>query len=204
MTSSERVVALRSALVHVVRTGVPGAIVECGVWRGGSAMAAALTLLSLEEVRPLHLFDTFEGMSPPTEVDVSYDGHRASDVLRESGPDSTYWAIASMDEVRANLASTGYPDGSTHLVRGRVEDTIPDRAPDEIALLRLDTDWYESTRHELVHLWPRLSPGGVLIVDDYGHWQGARRATDEFLASLEREPLLHRIDYTARAAVKPA
>jgi O-methyltransferase len=203
MTSSERVVALRGALVHLVSTGVPGAIVECGVWRGGSSMAAALTLLSLDEVRPLYLFDTFEGMSPPTETDVSHDGHRASDLLRESGPDSTYWAIASIDEVRANLESTGYPGGSTHLISGRVEDTIPGQAPHEIALLRLDTDWYESTRHELLHLWPRLSPGGVLIVDDYGHWFGARRAADEFFASLEHPPFLHRIDYTARLAVKP-
>jgi len=204
MTSSERIVALRGALMHIVRTDVPGAIVECGVWRGGSAMAAALTLLSLGEVRPLYLFDTFEGMSQPTDADVSHNGRRASDLLHESGEDSWVWAIASIDEVRANLDSTGYPDGSTHLVRGRVEDTIPDQAPPEIALLRLDTDWYDSTRHELVHLWPRLSPGGVLIIDDYGHWLGARRATDEFLASLERPPLLHRVDYTARMAVKPA
>ena len=72
--------------------------------------------------------------------------------------------------------------------------------PERIALLRIDTDWYESTRHELVHLYPRLSPGGVLIIDDYGHWQGARKAVDEyFQAGL----FLNHIDYTGRLAIKP-
>jgi O-methyltransferase len=83
-----------------------------------------------------------------------------------------------------------------------VERTLPDRAPAEIALLRLDTDWYESTRHELVHLYPRLSAGGVLIVDDYGHWAGAKRAVDEYLGEQAEPLLLHRIDYTGRIAIK--
>ena len=87
---------------------------------------------------------------------------------------------------------------------GRVEDTIPDQAPARIALLRLDTDWYESTRHELEQLWPRLAPGGVLIVDDYGHWQGARQAVDEYFAAHRVPMLLNRIDYTGRIGVKPA
>jgi hypothetical protein len=83
-----------------------------------------------------------------------------------------------------------------------VEETLPARAPGKIALLRLDTDWYESTRCEMEHLYPRLSPGGVLIVDDYGHWQGARDAVDEYLAAHEEALLLARVDYTARIAVK--
>lgn len=81
-------------------------------------------------------------------------------------------AVASLDEVKANLATTGYPSDHLHFVEGMDEDTIPAVAPEEISILRLDTDWYESTRHELRHLWPRLSPGGVLIIDDYGHGQG--------------------------------
>ena len=90
-----------------------------------------------------------------------------------------------------------------HFVQGKVEDTIPRQVPARIAVLRLDTDWYESTRHEFVHLYPRLSQWGVAIIDDYGHWQGARRATDEFIATLPHPLYLQRIDYTGRLAIKP-
>ncbi len=100
------------------------------------------------------------------------------------------------------MASTGYPEERLHFVKGKVEETIPGDLPGKIALLRLDTDWYESTRHELEHLWPLLVPGGVLIIDDYGHWAGARRAVDEFFADRVDAPLLNRVDYTARVGVK--
>jgi O-methyltransferase len=100
------------------------------------------------------------------------------------------------------VLSTGYPAERVHLVEGRVEDTLPAAAPEEIALLRLDTDWYESTKHELVHLYPRLSPGGVLILDDYGHYEGARRAVDEYFESAGGRPLLTRVDYTGRVGIK--
>ena len=102
------------------------------------------------------------------------------------------------------MISTGYPRDRFRLVKGKVEDTIPQHAPERIALLRLDTDWYESTRHELAHLYVRLVPNGVLIIDDYGHWQGARRAVDEFFATCTPKPLLQRLDYTGRLAIKPA
>jgi len=106
------------------------------------------------------------------------------------------------DAVRATLTQSGYPTGRLHFVRGPVETTLPEHAPERLALLRLDTDWYESTRHELQHLYPRLSEGGVLIVDDYGHWEGARRAVDEYFERHPPAPLLNRIDYTGRIAVK--
>jgi hypothetical protein len=110
--------------------------------------------------------------------------------------------IATLEDVTANVAAVGYPAELVKFVRGKVEDTIPVTAPESIAILRLDTDWYESTRHELEHLYPRLVPGGVLIIDDYGHWQGARRAVDEYLARLPEPLLLNRIDYTGRIAIK--
>jgi O-methyltransferase len=97
------------------------------------------------------------------------------------------------------MQSTGYPSDRVHYVKGLVEATVPQQAPDEIAILRLDTDWYESTKHELEHLWPRVRPGGVLIVDDYGHFEGARRAVDEFFGP---GVFLHRIDYTGRLVLK--
>jgi O-methyltransferase len=205
MTSVERIVALRDAVAHVCRHRIDGAIVECGVWRGGSMMAAALTLQELGERRPLHLFDTFAGMPPPADVDRDISGTTAAGLLATEDPATgSTWAASPLADVRRNVLGTGYPAELVQFVAGRVEETIPARAPDRIAVLRLDTDWYESTRHELEHLYPRLAVGGVLIIDDYGHWQGARRAVDEYLAATGVRLFLSRIDYTGRLAVKPA
>ena len=101
------------------------------------------------------------------------------------------------------LYGTGYPSERIHFVPGKVEDTIPASAPESIALLRLDTDWYESTKHELVHLFPRLATSGVLIIDDYGHWRGSRLACDEYFEQNRVPILLNRIDFTGRIALKP-
>lgn len=199
-TSRDRLAALIAAIEYIVRAGVPGAIAECGVWRGGSMMAVAKTLLALQEKRDLYLYDTYEGMSAPTSRDRSILGQSAVlwfEALQRAGK---RWDDVSVEEVMANLASVGWPANRTHLVVGRVEETIPRILPGQLALLRLDTDWYESTLHELTHLYPLLSPGGVLIVDDYGHWEGARAAVDEYFA--ERPVYLHRVDYTARLVVK--
>ena len=206
--SAERIVGLMDAVKYVSVNNIPGAIVECGVWRGGSVMAAAYALIGLQQTsRDLYLFDTFEGMSEPTEKDIMFDGQSAADILRNSerkeGVDS-YWCFESQESVARNVASTGYPREQLHLVKGKVEDTIPKHAPEQIALLRLDKDWYESTAHELFHLYPRVSPNGIVIIDDYGHWQGARRAVDEYFAKQSFKPLLNRQDYTGRLLVKPA
>jgi hypothetical protein len=181
----------------VVRNRIAGDMVECGVWKGGSVMAMALTLLQLgERDRSLYLFDTFSGMTPPSDVDVDYQGQQAQVIL------DAVRCEASQQEVENAVFSTGYDREKIHFVPGRVEETIPAYAPESIALLRLDTDWYESTQHELVHLFPRLARGGVIIIDDYGHWRGARQAVDEYIAQRQIPLLLHRIDYTGRIAVK--
>ncbi len=206
MTSRERMYALWQATQHIARAGISGDVVECGVWRGGSSMLAALALLGAGALRPMWLFDTYEGMPVPSERDRQWDGERAADrlALQERVPGATNdWAFATLDDVRQQMAATGYPPELLHFVKGPVEKTLPAQCPSTISLLRLDTDWYESTLHELEHLWPRLSTGGVLIIDDYGHWQGAREATDEFFQAHGVSILLHRIDYTGRIAVKP-
>ena len=203
MTSPERVAALVEAVRYVCRHRVPGDVVECGVWRGGSMMAVARTLLELGERRGLHLFDTFAGMPPPGAHDRDLAGVAAADLMAAEDPATgSVWARSPLDDVRRNVLSTGYPEGDVRFVVGRVEETVPRQAPATIAILRLDTDWYESTRHELVHLFPRVAAGGVLIIDDYGHWQGARRAVDEYLAASSARILLNRIDVTGRIAVK--
>ncbi len=204
MTSIERQASLVQAVRYLVRRGIEGCFVECGVWRGGSSMATALTLMQEgDTTRHLHLFDTFEGMTPPTDADKTADGTSAQAHLEQDVNKTGYWCVAGIEDVQRNMKSTGYPQDRIHLVKGPVEATIPERAPvGPIALLRLDTDWYESTRHELVHLFPLLAEGGVLIIDDYGHWDGARKAVDEYLATLGRGFYLHRIDYTGRLLIK--
>ncbi len=195
MTSPEAIDGLCRSVEYAVKNRIPGDIIECGVWRGGSMMAIARTLLEMGDTsRHLYLFDTFAGMPDVTEK----DGAAAAQWMKR--PDTSKLAIP-LETVQKNIARVAYPAERVHFIRGRVEETIPANAPEKLALLRLDTDWYESTMHELVHLYPRLSPGGVLIIDDYGYWEGARKATDEYFA--DKPILLHRIDYTARFVVKP-
>jgi len=200
-TSLERVVALADAVEYVVRRDIPGDFVECGVWRGGSAMVIALTLSRLGiRDRRLWLYDTFGVMPPAGEHDRDYSGRSVTGDTLEAVNNASHISGLTLSEVQRAMASTGYPPEQIEYVRGLVEATIPDKAPERIVLLRLDTDWYESTRHELVELYPRLEAGGVLIVDDYGHYAGARKAVDEYFAS---DPiLLSRIDYTGRLAIK--
>jgi O-methyltransferase len=199
MTSPERVAALCQAVRHIEANNVSGAFVECGVYRGGSSMAAAM---SFTKPRDLYLYDTFEGMSAPSTNDWHVGSKRsAADLLSANDKSARVWCYSSLEEVRSNMNKTGYPHDLVHCIQGRVEETIPRSAPDEIALLRLDTDWYESTKHELEHLYPRLSPGGILIIDDYGCWAGARKAVDEYFAGAG--VFLNRIDSTGRLVVKP-
>jgi O-methyltransferase len=205
MTSAERIHAVCEATRYIERNSIPGAVVECGVWRGGSMMAVARTLLSMNVVgRELFLFDTFDGMSVPDQNDVSLVGERASDLieLHEKSESDRFWCYAPLDAVKKAVLSTGYPREKVRFVKGRVEETLPREAPEQIALLRLDTDWYESTRHELETLYPRLVRGGVLILDDYGHWQGARKAVDEDIERNGLKLFLSRTDYTGRVAIK--
>lgn len=203
MTSVERIDALVRSVRYVHENAIAGDIVECGVWRGGSMMAAALTLANLGARRRLWLFDTFAGMTPPTTDDRDFAGTSAAAFLASADREtSKVWAKASLGDVQAGMAETHYPGDLITYVVGPVEETIPDRAPDAIALLRLDTDWHASTRHELAHLWPRLSRGGVLIIDDYGSWAGAKKAVDEYFEESGLTPYLHRIDKAGRLVLR--
>ena len=205
MTTPERVNALIDAVRYVVENKIDGAMVECGVWKGGSTMAMALTLKKLGNYhRDLYLYDTFSGMTAPSDVDVSISGAEAHETFAKTklSEDASDWCLSPLDEVRENVLSTGYPKEKIHLIKGKVEDTIPENIPKEIALLRLDTDWYESTKHELIHLFPLLKPNGILIIDDYGHWEGARKAVDEYISDNNIHILLNRIDYSGRISVK--
>lgn len=204
LTSPERIFALCEAIRYIVTNRIPGDIVECGVWKGGSMMAVARTLIQLgDTTRNLYLFDTFDGMATPSEKDISLTGASASTLLKYSDKEdkASVWCYSPLEEVQKVIGNVGYSNDKIHFIKGKVEETLPAQAPQTIALLRLDTDWYESTRHELVHLFPRLSPGGVIIIDDYGHWKGARQAVDEYIQENNIKILLNRIDYTGRIGV---
>jgi hypothetical protein len=206
MTPVERLCNLLEAVRFVVRHGVEGAIVECGVWRGGSMMLVANCLLRLGATdRDLYLFDTFAGMPPPSDHDVMSDGLSARVLFdrHSNGARGSNWCRAEVETVHENMKTTGYDERRVQYVDGPVEETLPGRAPEKIALLRLDTDFYESTRHELIHLFPRLVSGGVLIIDDYGSWLGCRRAVDEFVEQRGLRLLMTRVDNSCRVAIKP-
>ncbi len=168
-------------------------------------MAMALTLSKLGDYnRDLYLYDTFSGMTAPSDADVSIFGGKAQEKYSrvKISEDTSDWVLSPLNEVKDNMFSTGYPIEKIHFIEGKVEKTIPENIPNEIALLRLDTDWYESTKHELIHLFPLLQLYGVLIIDDYGHWKGTKRAVDEYISDMNIRILLNRIDYTGRIAIK--
>jgi O-methyltransferase len=152
----------------IERDHVPGAIVECGVYRGGSA---ALLSAATSASRPVVLFDSFKGLPPPGER----DGNQARRVYREG------WCEGSVSDVTELLARHGIASGRVQFVEGWFQDTLPQNRPDQIALLHIDADWYDSVRVCLENLYDLVSPGGYVVWDDYRRWVGCTRAVDEFL-----------------------
>ncbi len=206
MTSIERMYSLYCSVNFIIRNEIKGDFVECGVWKGGSAMLIAKMLSNYKENnRKIFLYDTFEGMSEPTEMDKDILGGEANIRMQNSlkSDQNSIWCYSSIEEVKENLRTTGFALSNINMIKGKVEDTIPGTMPpDTIALLRLDTDFYESTLHELNHLYPLLNTDGVLIIDDYGHWQGCKKAVDEYFEKEKVKMLLNRIDYTGRVGIK--
>jgi hypothetical protein len=198
MTTWERQFALYKSVIYMVRNNIPGDIVECGVWKGGSSMMAAYTLLHLNDTgRHLYLYDTYTGMAEPGEADSTYGNSALNTWKKKQKGDINEWCYSPVEEVENNLARTNYPKDKLHFVKGKVEDSIPGTIPKTIGILRLDTDWYSSTKHEMNHLYPLVSKGGVVIIDDYGYWEGSKKALIEYFAEHDLHPLLNRIDGAA-------
>jgi len=205
MTSLERIYALVNSVEYIVNAELPGDIVECGVWKGGSAMLVAYKLLEMKDVsRRIYLYDTFSGMTKPTEDDyLLSDGTPAESQMRKMGKTSfENWCFSPLSEVKKNMFSTGYPRNKLIFVKGKIEESVPQTIPTQISLLRLDTDWYQSTMHELIHLFPLLVEKGVLIIDDYGYWSGQKKAVDEYFATNKINILFNRIDFGGRIGIK--
>lgn len=210
MGSRERVVATINACKHAIQAGIGGDFVECGVWRGGNSIAAKLTFENYGSDKKVWLFDTFTGMTPPTEHDTTrFSEKSAAERFAEAQTgEHNEWCFASLEDVQANFKSAGADMAGVRFIAGDVTKTLAeeDNLPDELCALRLDTDFYDSTKAELEVLYPRLSIGGSLLIDDFGHWDGARRAVEEYLEGLpaRARPLLHYTDYSGRMGVKVA
>ena len=211
MSTPELCYALFQAVEHIRTAGIEGAVVESGVWRGGNVALCALTLLAGgDTTRDLYLFDTFDWSWPDltqwdTKVGEGTAAQRNSVLAQRRNAPQDYLDAQGVSEakVRDYIAATGYLPAKIHTIKGLVQDTIPAQAPDRIALLRLDTDMYESTYHELVHLYPRLVSGGILFVDDYPTERGCVKAVEQYFSEAGSRPFLSRIETQGRIAVKP-
>jgi len=207
MVSIDRIWAIIQATKYIVKNNIEGDFVECGVWRGGCSLAMAMILDDLKVNRRIFLFDTFSGMTQPTSWDIDIHGHNAKDRLETSKKDGTnnIWCYASIEDVKAQFTCLGL-EQNTVFVEGDVLKTLDKKndLPKQISLLRLDTDWYQSTKHELNILYPKLETGGVLLIDDYGDWKGSKKAVDEYLEEedLKDRCLFWKIDNTGRGLIK--
>jgi len=196
MTSGQRIAQTIRAIRELDKQNIEGDFVECGVWKGGQVIAAYLA--NTQTKRMFWLYDTFEGMTIPTKDDYKVDEKgNVSYAMKSSKAKNGFnnWCRAEVDEVIDNVRQH-IPMDQCRFVKGDVCQTLKlgGNLPNKIALLRLDTDWYESTKIELEKLWPRVVPGGIMVLDDYHSWGGSRKAFHEvFGDSLE----IHTIDTTA-------
>jgi len=201
-TSLPRIYSLQKAVEYIERGNIKGSFVECGVWKGGSCMVMAYSLK--KKSRKIYLYDTFTGMTEPGKSDVfTYiDFDAKNEWKKKQRKGYNLWNYASLKEVKNNMDTTKYPKEKVIFIKGKVEDTIPEIIPNKIALLRIDTDWYKSTKHCLEYLYPKLVKGGVIIFDDYGHIKGAKKAIDEYFNENNINIFLNRVDDGYRIGVK--
>lgn len=204
MTGIESLFSLYQIVNYVLKNNVPGDFVECGVWKGGCSMVMGYMLEENKiNDRRIYMYDTFEGMTEAGENDIDLNGNFAKMLMEKSKKTdikNTIWCYSPIEEVKSNLSKTNYE--LLEFIKGRVEDTIPGKVPEKISILRLDTDFYESTYHELKYLYPLLQKGGILLIDDYGHWKGARKVVDKYFSEMNINPLLNRINYSLRVFIK--
>ena len=206
--SKERFLSLYHSINYIYKNNISGDFVECGVFKGGSAMMMAYAMkefdLNNENNKKIWLYDTFEGMANPSEHDENIFNQKAILELKKIKKEENkkdIWAFSSINYVDQNILKTGVAKKNIVYVKGLVENTLAEKKPNEISLLRLDTDFYESTKIELETLYPLLVKGGILIVDDYGHWKGCKKAVDEFFQN-KKDIFFQQIDYSGIIGVK--
>jgi O-methyltransferase len=205
LTGPARMAATMRSLKYASVNKIQGAFVECGVWKGGQIIAGAEQLRLLNDFREIFLYDTFSGMTEASEIDISFQNESAISLMETSEPKSdNVWAKVSIAEVKKNLDMVAYPEKLIRFISGDVRETLlkSENMPEKISVLRLDTDWFDSTYIELLKLYPLLSLGGVLLIDDYGHWEGSRKAADKYFHEIGVDPFWNAIDYTCVMHIK--
>ena len=205
MTPKIRIYNLLQALRYLKEKKIPGEYVECGVWKGGNIMLLK-KFLETEEVsqRKIYAYDTFEGMTNPDENDFEISNKNFATKLlkRDKNKKTNIWGVCSLEDVKKNILKHVIDLNNINFIKGPVENTLNEKKniPEKISLLRLDTDWYQSTKKELEVLYEKVESGGVIIIDDYGHWGGSKKAVDEFF--LNKFVWMHYVDYACRLIVK--
>jgi O-methyltransferase len=204
MTGHQRIYLLSQAILNAKEKRLDGDFVECGVWRGGNILLYKLLNDFYSLNKTIFAYDTFEGMTTPEDIDIDFMGNAANKLLianKKSENLRNVHCFSTIDSVKKNILEHTNLKNINFII-GPVEKTllIKKNLPKKISVLRLDTDWYSSTKIELEILYPRLVRGGVLIIDDYGHWQGARKAVDEYF--FNKKKCLHVCDYTCRYLIK--
>ena len=205
MTPQIRIYSLIKALKHINQKKILGDYVECGVWKGGNIILFKKIMeLSNDYNRKIFAYDTFEGMTEPDENDFDISKNLNAKFLMNKDKDknTNIWGVCSLENVKNNIQSNVKNIDNIKFIKGPVEQTLAIKMnlPEKISLLRLDTDWYSSTKKELEILYKKVSPGGIIIIDDYGHWGGSKKAVDEFFSN--KYVWMHYIDYACRLIIK--
>ena len=206
MTSHERIFALMKSINFVKHNNVDGDFVECGVWRGGNLILFQKFVEKYNLSKKIYAYDTFEGMSEPDKIDETFKGESSIDLLNKlykkkvDRKKNILIADCSIEQVQENFKKFSNKNNLI-CIKGPVEKTLDlkKNLPNKISILRLDTDWYSSTKKELEILFPLLEKNGILIIDDYGFWKGARKAVDEYFEN--KNVTMFKIDFTGRMII---
>ena len=158
----------------------------------------------ISQKKKLWLYDTFEGMANVSKYDENILNQNATvelDSSKKKENSKDIWAYSPLSYVEKNMKNTGLNLNNIRYVKGLVEETLERESPNKISILRLDTDFYESTKKELEELYPLLEVGGIIIIDDYGHWKGCKKAVDEYFED-KKNIFFQQIDYSGLIGVK--
>ena len=206
MVSESRLISTFLSTKYILENNIPGDLIECGVWRGGNSIGIKYLLEKYKSDKKLYLFDTFKGMTEPTKFDVSIQDEISAREKYEKSIKTNYneWCFCPLSEVKENFIKAKLSLENIIFIEGPLEDTLLNEKniPGKISLLRLDTDWYESTRVGIEKLFPKLSSKGITLIDDYGHWGGAKKAIDDFFGESKYQILNSYVDYTGRMIIK--
>lgn len=205
MTSKSNSWAIIQAIKHIKKNNIQGELVECGVYKGGNIILFKIICDELKINKKIFAYDTFSGMSEPSHNDKDLKNIDAKYIFEKYKSKNDAWCFADLNDVKSNITKFNLDVSKDfYFIKGKVEDTLKVKSniPEKISLLRLDTDFYESTKIELEILYPKLEKGGVLIIDDYGHWKGSKKAVDEYFDIENNFTWMHRINYTSRLLIK--